>query len=127
MCLESVCSKAIVLLLLIHWLFLLSLVRGCCDCALFWYTLLTGLSFLQSSGRGRNSWLFYFSCLFASAVSCLWFSVSLPHGVLGWAAVCNCGISWSYLFKFGGTLHMIEFFSLSYFIYLIIVIITLTH
>ena len=37
-------------------------------------------------------------CLLASAVDCLWCSVSLPQGVvgLGWAAVCNCGISWSY-------------------------------
>ena len=51
--LASVCSKAIVLLLLIHWLFVLSLfgwmgvVIGPC------YALLSGLSLLQSSGRGR--------------------------------------------------------------------------
>ena len=24
-------------------------------------------------------------------------SVSLPHGAVGWSAVCECGISWSYL------------------------------
>ena len=23
---------------------------------------------------------------------------TLPHGTLGWPAVCDCGISWSYLF-----------------------------
>ena len=51
--LASVCSKAMVLLLLIHWLFVLSLfgwegvVIGPC------YALLSGLSLLQSSGRGR--------------------------------------------------------------------------
>ena len=26
---------------------------------------------------------------------CLFF-VSLPHGAMGWSAVCDCGISWSY-------------------------------
>ena len=39
-------------------------------------------------------------CLLASAVDCLWCSVSLPHDVVGLAAVCNSGISWSYLFIF---------------------------
>ena len=46
-------------------------------------------------------------CLLASAVDCLWCSVSLPHSVVGWAAVCNCGISWSYYLSFLGTLHLI--------------------
>ena len=52
--LASVCSKAIVLLLLIHWLFVLSLfgwvgvVIGPC------YALLSGLSLSQSSGQGRT-------------------------------------------------------------------------
>ena len=27
-------------------------------------------------------------------------SVSLPHGALGWSAVCDCGISWSYSLTF---------------------------
>ena len=48
----------------------------------------------------ENSWLLYFNCLLASAVYCLWCYVSLPHGVMGWAAVCNYGISWSHLFIF---------------------------
>ena len=26
-------------------------------------------------------------------------SVSLPHGVIGWAAVCDCGIFWTLRFK----------------------------
>ena len=89
-----------VLLLLIHWLFVLSLfgwvgvVIGPC------YALLSGLLLLQSSDQGRIAGCFHFYCLLVSDVSCLWCSVSLPHGVMGWAAVCNCGISWSYLFIF---------------------------
>ena len=64
------------------------------DWSLFCYALHYCLSLLQSSGRRRNSWLLYLNCLLASAVDCLWCSVSLSHGVVGWAAVCNCGISW---------------------------------
>ena len=29
-----------------------------------------------------------------------WFSVALPHGAVGWSAVCDCGISWSYSLTF---------------------------
>ena len=27
-------------------------------------------------------------------------SVAVPHGAVGWSAVCDCGISWSYTFTF---------------------------
>ena len=27
-------------------------------------------------------------------------SVALPHGAVGWSAVCDCGISWSYSLTF---------------------------
>ena len=27
--------------------------------------------------------------------------VALPYGTMGWSAVCNCGISWSYSVNFG--------------------------
>ena len=27
-------------------------------------------------------------------------SVTFPHGAVGWSAVCNCGISWSYSLAF---------------------------
>ena len=40
----------------------------------------------------------FIDCLLA--VECIWCSVYLPHGVDGWAAVCDCGISWSYVFTF---------------------------
>ena len=88
-----------VLLLLIHWLCVPSLFvgGGVFDGFLFCYAILSCLSLLQSSGRVRNSWLLYFNCLLASAVDCLWCFVSLYHAVVGWAAICNCGISWSYL------------------------------
>ena len=33
-----------------------------------------------------------------------WCSVALPHGVVGWSAVCDCGISCSYSLTFGGLL-----------------------
>ena len=90
-----------VLLLLILWLFVPSLFGGgCCDWSLICFALLSGLLFLSTSGRGRNSWLLYFNCLLASAVDCLWGFVSLPHGVVGWAVMFNCGISWPYLFIF---------------------------
>ena len=57
----SVCSKAVVLLLLIHWLFMLSLFVEVCDWSLL-YAFLSGLPLLQSSGQGINSWLLYFIC-----------------------------------------------------------------
>ena len=25
-------------------------------------------------------------------------SVTLPHGAMDWSSVCDCGVSWSYLF-----------------------------
>ena len=77
--LASVCSKAIVLLLLIHWLYVLSffvwmgVVIGPC------FALLSGISLLQPSGRGSISWLLYFNCLLVSAVFgalCLFLTVS---------------------------------------------------
>ena len=90
------------MLLLIHWLFVLSLfeVGGCCDWSLFFAMhYLVAFHFCNIWPK-KNSWLLYFSCILASAFDCLWCSVSLPHGAVGCAAVCNCGISWSYLFFF---------------------------
>ena len=67
-------------------------------------------------------------CLLASAIDCLWCSVSLPQGVVGWTAVCNCGFSWSYLFILFRYITFDCFcFIFHYFIYLIIVAITLSH
>ena len=51
----------------------------------------------------KCNWLLYLKSLLASAVSCLWRTVSLPQGggggVVGWAAVCNVAFpSYTYLF-----------------------------
>ena len=62
--LAFVCSKAMVLLFLIHWLNVLSLFG--------WVDVVIGSCY----------------ALLTSVVSCRWCSVSLPHG-----AACNCGIS----------------------------------
>ena len=77
----SVCSKATVLLLLIHWLFVLSLFRwvgvviGPC------YALLSSLSLSQSSGRGRTAGcftliVFLLSLLIVFGDLCLFLTVS---------------------------------------------------
>ena len=65
-----------------------------------WYALLCVLSSLQSSWRGRYCWLHCFCCL-TVGLSCYCIcSVALPYGAVGWSAVCDCGISWSYLLIF---------------------------
>ena len=50
---------------------------------------------LQSPWRGRESWLLCFNCRPDVLLYCIC-SVALPHSAVGWSAVCNCGISWSY-------------------------------
>ena len=50
---------------------------------------------LQSPRCGKDkSWLLYFNCL-------LLVVLSLPHGAVGWSAVCVYGITWSYSLTFG--------------------------
>ena len=85
------------LLLLIHWLFVLSLfgwvdvvIGPCC-------ALLSGLSLLQSSGRGRIAGCFTLM-VYLLARFLVFDALCLFLRCCGWAAVCNCGISWSYLF-----------------------------
>ena len=46
---------------------------------------------LQSSSRGRESWLLSFNVLRMSC--CCECSVTLSRGTMGWSSVCNCGIS----------------------------------
>ena len=122
--LALVCSKAMVLLLLILWLYVLSLfgwvdvVNGSC------YALLSGLSLLQSSGRGRIADCFTLSVFLLAlflvfGALCLFLTVSW----VGLQCVIVAFPGHTYLFL--GTLHM--FVSLSYLIYLIIVIIACSH
>ena len=48
--------------------------------------------------RGIENWLFAFIVL---QMYCYYkCSVALPHGAVGWSAVCDCGISWSYSLTF---------------------------
>ena len=49
--------------------------------------------FLQSSWWGRESWLLCLVCL--PGVS--WWLCGFPRGAMGLSAVCDCGISWSYV------------------------------
>ena len=78
--LASVCSKAMVLLLLIHWLFVLLLfeVGGCCDWSLL--CMFSGLLLLQSSGLERIA-----SCFTLIVFLLMLFLVfgALPHGFVG--------------------------------------------
>ena len=45
--------------------------------------------------------LIYFNCLFMPCDSKR--SVCLPHVAVGWSAVCDCSIIWSYLLPFDPT------------------------
>ena len=63
---------------------------------------------LQSSRWGRDNWLLYFNCLLAVTWQ---FKSSMSHlrGAMGWTAVYDCGISWSYLL-FGRNHNKIELY-----------------
>ena len=55
---------------------------------------------LHSYGRGRESWLLCFTWICLSE-SYFWMcSVAPPRDAVGWSAVCDCGISWSYSLTF---------------------------
>ena len=66
-------SKVVVLLLLIHCLLLLPLFVWVCD----FYAFLSVLSFLQSSGRERKSWLLYFMFFAVSGFGALCFFLTV--------------------------------------------------
>ena len=95
----AVHSKAVVLLLFIHCLLLLRLFVG---------GLVLGLSFvlqylvsflvLQSSGRGRESWLLYFCCsechvaviILLLFLAVLWVGLLYVRGLIWVCTVCLC-------------------------------------
>ena len=81
-------SKAVVLFLLIRCSLLLPLV-GFCDCSMFCCTLLHVFSSFAIIMMGKRELV---------ALLCLtsWRLVALPHRAVGWPAVCDCGIFWSY-------------------------------
>ena len=55
---------------------------------------------LQSSLRGREEKAGCFAIIVLQVYCCYKFAVALPHGAVGWSAVCGCGISWSYSLTF---------------------------
>ena len=58
---------------------------------------LVSILVLHSFRYGRESWSLYF-IVFLLSCDCKC-SVSIPHGVVGWSAVCDCGIFWDLSFK----------------------------
>ena len=76
---------------------------------LFVYALLFVLSsFAIIFKRKRESCCFAFIVL---RMSCYCKSfVTLPHGAVGWSALCDCGISWSYSLFVSPTLTLIQYF-----------------
>ena len=85
----AVPPKAVVLLLLMCCLMCFPLVMGTLRLSLFCCALLCVFVVLQSSKRGRVCFPFI-----ALRMSCYCIcSVNLPHGAVGWSAVCDCGIS----------------------------------
>ena len=64
--------------------------------SLFWYPLLCVLSsFAIILKRCFDFIVVQMSCY----CEC---SVTLPHGAVGWSAVCDCGVYWSYSLTFSG-------------------------
>ena len=90
--LTSVCSKLMVLLLLVHWLFVLALfgvvVIGP------WFALYYLVAFHFCKHLAEEEIAGCFTLIVFLLV--LWCSGTLPHDVVCWAAVCNCRICWSY-------------------------------
>ena len=84
-----------VLLLLIHWLFVLSLVIGSCVAMHY----LVAFYFCNHLAEEEKAGCFILIVLLL-ALLIVFGALSLPHSVVSWAAVCNCGISWSYLLIF---------------------------
>ena len=62
-----------------------------CVCLSFVMHYFVSFIVLQSSWRGRESWLL---CYFVLQMYCYSkCSVALPHGAVGWSAVCDCVFS----------------------------------
>ena len=56
---------------------------------------------MQSSSKGRESWLLSYYCLTDELFNTSYkYSVVLTHGAVGWSAVSDFGISWSYSLTF---------------------------
>ena len=103
-----VCSKAVVLLLLLYCFMYLPLFVGVLCWSLFWYTLLCVLSSLAIILNRKRELVV---CVFVFRMSChCKCPVALPHGVVGWSAVCDFGISLT---------NLLNYYSLADFCYLL--------
>ena len=84
---------AVVLLLLIHCLLLLPPVvgRGPMFCPCFVIHYFVSVEFCDHLDGEERAGCFAFTvCLVSFDSQC---SVGLPHGTVGWSAVCDCGYS----------------------------------
>ena len=124
--LASVCSKAMVLLLLIHWLYVLSLFGWVCVVIGPCYALLSGLSLLQTAGRGRIAGcftliIFLLALFLVLGAPCLFLAFS-------WVGLqCVFVVFPRYTYLFLGYITHACFCFVSHFTYFIVVIITLSH
>ena len=88
----TVRSKAVVLLLIIYYFMYIPLFVGVLCWSLFRYALLYVLSsFAIFLTRKKEPGCFTF-IVFLMSCYCKC-PVALPHGAVGWSAVCDCGIS----------------------------------
>ena len=90
-------SKAVVLLLLIYYLMYFPLFVGVLCLSLFCYALLCVLSSFVIIFTRKRELVAFIVLRMACYRKCF---VSLPHGAVGWSAVCDCGMSLSYSFLF---------------------------
>ena len=69
-----------------------------CVCSLFCYTVLSINSSFALIPLGNRELIAFILIVFLLSCDCKC-SVSLPHGVVGLSAVCDCGIFWTLSFK----------------------------
>ena len=89
----AVHSKSVILLWLLLLLLFVAPIVGFCVCSMFCCTLLCILSsfaVIMHDGEERAGWFILSVFLMSCYCYC---SVALPHGAMGWSAVCDCGIS----------------------------------
>ena len=87
------------MLLLLYCFMYLPLLVGALCWSLFWYALLcvvSSFAIILSRKREKAGCFAFIVSRMSCYCKCL---VALPHGVVGWSAVCDCGISLTRLGK----------------------------
>ena len=82
-----------VVLLLIYCSMYFPLFVGVLCLSLFWYVLLCVLSSFAIILKRKRVRAGYFAFIVLRMSCYCKCSVALPHGAMGWSAVCDCGIS----------------------------------